>query len=140
MVGSSLLHVSMKSELICSYVREHTALPVPQVLASSPHDSRVVGPYMVMTVLEGESRNKRAWADISPDHQSYLLKQLAGYSAQLCLQTFDKIGALSRFLDAAGHPVYSVTARPLSLATSLICINGLKLDDIMPIDKASNDL
>ena len=94
-----------------------------------------------MTCLEGQALGKRTWEDISPEHQSFIYKQLAGYTAELCrCQTFDKIGALRRTVSGDGVATYEVLARPLNINHALTVVDGLKLDDIMPVNKVRTEI
>ena len=113
---------------------------MPQVLASSLYDARVNGPYLIMTALEGDNLNKRPWTDIFTEHQAFILKQLAEYTAQLCLHSFNQIGALGRRVSDTGEIVYDIKSRPLSLPQSAMSINGVDLDRIMPVSKVGRVL
>ena len=126
---------SVTRNLLSSFVREHTKIPVPQVVASSLYDERVKGPYTVLTKLAGENLGRRRWSAIPPDQRAHILQQLAEFTAQLSMHTFSRIGALKRTTTLDGAVAYGVVNRPLSIAHCFAVQEGIDVDVLLPVHK-----
>ncbi|KZT23724.1 hypothetical protein NEOLEDRAFT_1179937 [Neolentinus lepideus HHB14362 ss-1] len=94
--GSGIVPPSkMRSEVaVIKYVREHTKIPVPDVLFyDEDKDGSVGAEWMVMEYIEG-NRLIDVWRDMSPDQRTAAALSIADVYHELLGLRFDKIGSL----------------------------------------------
>ncbi|KAK4115520.1 hypothetical protein N656DRAFT_787225 [Canariomyces notabilis] len=83
------------------YVRRHTSLPVPRVLAFSSSDNNELGyEWILMEMLPGVSL-RSVWGDMPYDAKVQLFVELAGYVNELLALRFSKLGNIY-FADVVG--------------------------------------
>ena len=76
------------------YVKQHTNIPVPEILYHDLDSANDVGvPFVLMEKLPGRHLYK-IWEDLSLDHKKAVLSQMASVLVQFASLEFDKIGCL----------------------------------------------
>ncbi|KAL1715988.1 kinase-like domain-containing protein [Schizophyllum commune] len=76
------------------YVRTHTTIPVPDILAISENPANGVGAQFVLMGRAPGAPLDTLWPALSDDHKRAALRQIASVLAQLATLRFDKIGSL----------------------------------------------
>lgn len=121
---------------VMKYIKSNTSIPVPDIIAFGTAEDNVggFGPFMITEFMIGENLGDKLFSsDVDEGFEETIYRQISGFLLQLSNCTFDAIGSLS--METRGEkPVWSVTTRPLTLATNeLLRGTGLDLYSKFPI-------